>query len=42
MKESEWIEMKCRSFLNLALVYDQRDESNECCRYYTKAIQLAS
>lgn len=42
VKEVEYHEMRCRSYLNIALVYDQKDDVNEGCRYYSMAIQIAT
>ncbi|KAI1291884.1 Tonsoku-like protein [Halotydeus destructor] len=40
--EKEYVDMKCRTYLNLALIYDQEDKVNEGCQFYMKAIQLAT
>lgn len=34
--------MKCRSYLNLALIYDQRGDKNQGFGYYEKALKLAA
>ena len=41
LKERELAEMKCRAYLNLGLIYEQKDDEQKCKLYFQNAIKLA-
>lgn len=41
LKERDYAEMRCRAYLNLGLIYEQRDNEGECSKYFNTAITYA-
>jgi NF-kappa-B inhibitor-like protein 2 len=41
LKERDYVEMRCRAYLNLGLIYEQKESESECSKYFNTAITYA-
>lgn len=42
LNERDWAEMRCRALLNLGLIYEQKDDEEQCSSHFKRAINLAA